>query len=137
MMEKSRDREGRMDTDELLNGIVGAAIEVHRHLGPGLLESTYQRCLLIELDRKGLTYETEVPVTVEYKGEVILDAYRVDVLVENTIVLELKAVENLTAKHKAQLLTYLKLLNKHLGLLINFNEILLKDGIRRVINGYH
>ncbi len=67
----------------------------------------------------------------------ILDAYRVDVLVENTIVLELKAVENLTAKHKAQLLTYLKLLNKHIGLLINFNEILLKDGIRRVINGYH
>ncbi len=67
----------------------------------------------------------------------ILDAYRVDVLVENTIVIELKAVENLTAKHKAQLLTYLKLLNKHIGLLINFNEILLKDGIRRVINGYH
>jgi len=125
-----------MDRDLLLNRIVKAAITVHRELGPGLLESTYQRCLLIELEHEGLGFETEVPVSVEYRGQVITHAYRIDVLVENEVVLELKAVETVTDKHKAQLLTYLRLLNKRIGLLINFNEILLKNGIRRIINGY-
>jgi len=125
-----------MDTESLLNTVVGAAIEVHRALGPGLLESAYQRCLLMELGRAGLRCESEVPVAVAYKGEVVEVAYRADILVEDKVLLELKAVERLTEKHKAQVLTYLRLMNVRIGLLINFNEVLLKHGIRRVVNGY-
>jgi len=125
-----------MDTEFLLDTVIGAAIEVHRALGPGLLESAYHRCLLIELGHAGLRCESEAPVAVAYKGEVVEVAYRADMLVEDRILLELKAVERLTEKHKAQMLTYLRLMNVRIGLLINFNEVLLKHGIRRVVNGY-
>ncbi len=91
--------------------MIGAAIEVHKVLGPGLLESVYQRCLFNELCRRGLRVESEAPVTVIYKGDVITEAYRVDLLVENKLVVELKAVDKLTVVHKSQLLTYLRLMN--------------------------
>jgi GxxExxY protein len=125
-----------MEVDQIAKRVIGAAIEVHRHLGPGLMESTYHTCLVHELKQCGLVYETEAPVSVCYKGNVITEAYRLDILVEDCLIIELKSVEKLTDKHKAQLLTYLRLMNKRLGLLINFNEIVLKDGIRRIINGY-
>ena len=125
-----------MDENELSGVVIGAAIEVHKALGPGLLESVYQRCLLKELHIRGAWVESEVPVTVEYKGDVITEAYRVDLLVNNKPVVELKAVDQLTAVHKAQLLTYLRLMNKKLGLLINFNELVVRKGIRRLINNY-
>ena len=126
-----------MDENELSGLVIGAAIEVHKALGPGLLESVYQRCLLKELHIRGIWVESEVPVTVEYKGDVITEAYRVDLLVNNKLVVELKAVDQLTAVHKAQLLTYLRLMNKKLGLLINFNELVVRKGIRRLINNYY
>ena len=114
--------------------MIGAAIEVHKALGPGLLESVYQTCLLKELQIRGMGVESEAPVSVKYKGDVITDAYRVDLLVNNKLVVELKAVDKLTAMHKAQLLTYLRLMNKKPGLLINFNELVVRNGIKRVIN---
>jgi len=125
-----------VDLDDITSAVIGAAIEVHRCLGPGLLESAYRRCLANELARRGLAYESEVPVSVCYKGEVITDAYRVDMLVANDVVVELKSVEKLNDKHKAQLLTYLRLMNRRVGLLINFNEVTLARGIRRIVNGY-
>ena len=123
-----------MNENELSGLVIGAAIEVHKVLGPGLLESVYQKCLLKELYTRGMMVESEVPVVVEYKGEVITDAYRVDLLVNRQLVVELKVVDKLTALHKAQLLTYLRLMNRKLGLLINFNELAVKDGIKRLIN---
>lgn len=125
-----------MNENELSGLVIGAAIEVHKALGPGLLESVYQTCLVKELHSRGVWVESEVPVTVSYKGDVITEAYRVDLLIENKLVVELKAVNQLTAVHKAQLLTYIRLLNKKLGLLINFNELVVRDGIKRVINNY-
>ncbi len=125
-----------MDENELSGVVIGAAIEVHKALGPGLLESVYHRCLLKELHIRGVWVESEVPVTVEYKGDVITEAYRVDLLINNKLVVELKAVDKLTAVHKAQLLTYLRLMNKKLGLLINFNELVVRNGIKRLINNY-
>lgn len=116
--------------------VIGAAIEVHKAIGPGLLESVYQICLLKELHIRGIRVESEVPVTVKYKGDVITEAYRVDLLVDNKLVVELKAVDHLTGVYKAQLLTYLRLMNRRLGLLINFNELVVRNGIRRVINSY-
>jgi GxxExxY protein len=113
--------------------VIGAAIEVHRHLGPGLLESAYQRCLVKELETRGLSVAREVAVPMRYKGEDIGTAYRIDLLIENTLIVELKSVESLHPIHIAQLLTYLRLTNKPVGLLINFNTVLLKDGIRRVL----
>lgn len=124
-----------MHINQLSYNIIGAAIEVHRVLGPGLLESAYEECLCHELDLRGLPYERQRPLPVVYK-DVHLDAgYRLDVLVENRIVLELKAVEALLPIHEAQLLTYLKLGGWQLGLLINFNVEVLKDGIRRRVLG--
>lgn len=120
--------------NELSRKVIGAAIEVHKVLGPGLLESTYQRCLMRELVLNGIEFEAEAPIALEYKGEVITDAYRVDLLIGNMLVVELKVVEKLHELHKAQILTYLKLLDKKLGLLINFNELTIKNGIKRVVN---
>ncbi len=114
--------------------IIGLAIEVHRHLGPGLLESTYQKCLCYELEKNGLAFEQEVYVSIDYKALRIDKAYRADVIVENSIVLEIKAVEHVLPIHEAQLLTYLKLDKKRLGFIFNFNVMLLKDGIIRKIN---
>ncbi len=120
--------------EELTRKIIGAAIEVHRALGPGLLESAYQVCLARELTLQGIPFESEVPIPVVYKG-VNLDAgYRADLIVDGKVVIELKAVESLLPVHEAQLLTYLKLTNCKVGLLINFNVPVLKDGIiRRVL----
>lgn len=123
-----------MEINSLTSKIIGLAIEVHRNLGPGLLEKTYEECLCIELENNGLKYECQKLVPIIYKGKEIKDAYRIDILVENRVIIELKAVEKIDKVHKAQLLTYLKLTNKEIGLLINFNVSLLKDGIHRIIN---
>ena len=119
----------------MTEGIIGAAIEVHRALGPGLLESAYESCLTYEIAHRGLKVEQQKPLPVVYK-EVSLDAgYRLDLLIEESVIVELKAVEALTPLHKAQLLSYLKLSGLKLGLLINFNVQILRNGIQRVILG--
>ena len=124
-----------MDLNVLSAGIIKAAINVHRELGPGLLESVYQTCLKIELSDLGLGFRAEVPMPILYHGKKVQDdGYRMDLLVEDKIIVELKSVETITRLHKKQLLTYLKPANKPLGLLINFNDVLLKDGIIRIAN---
>lgn len=125
-----------MDFKALTSKIIGAAIAVHQELGPGLLESVYQTCLAIQLQEEGLSVQTEVPVSVMYRDRTITEhGFRLDVLVEDQIVLELKSVEKVQPVHVKQLLTYLRLADKPLGLLINFNESLVKNGITRVANG--
>ncbi|MCK5815324.1 MAG: GxxExxY protein [Flavobacteriaceae bacterium] len=119
---------------KLTEKIIGAAIEVHRTLGPGLLESAYQECLLFELKNSGLNVEKEKSLPIIYKDIKLDHGYRIDLLVENKIVLELKTVETLTDVHTAQILTYLKLGNYPIGLLINFHTKLLKNGLKRYIN---
>lgn len=122
-----------METNDITKLIIGKAIEVHRALGPGLLESAYQECLLYELRQEGLSVEKEKALPIVYK-EVKLDhGYRIDLLVENKVVIELKHVESLTEVHEAQILTYLKLGRFEVGLLINFNVKLLKSGLKRYI----
>ncbi len=124
-----------MDLNRISSKIIGAAINVHKELGPGLLESVYQACLEIELPDMGFTVASEIPVPVVYKGkEIRKEGFRIDLLVENLVIVELKSVERIQPVHKKQLLTYLRLAEKPLGLLINFNEVLLKDGITRIIN---
>jgi GxxExxY protein len=115
--------------------IIGAAIEVHRHLGPGLLERTYRECLSEELRLRGLHFQREVAIPVAYKGRVVACGYRLDLLIEDAIPVELKCVESVLPVHECQLLTYLRLLDKRVGLLINFNVPVLVKGIRRVVNG--
>ena len=117
--------------DPLTEEVIGCAIEVHRHLGPGLLESTYERCLAHELGRTNLSFKTQASMPIYYKGVNLDCGYRVDLLVENYLVIELKSVSQLTKLHEAQLLTYMKLAEAPTGLLINFNVKLLKDGIKR------
>lgn len=122
-----------MTEDELSNIVIGLAIKVHRNLGPGLLESSYKECLFYEIAKEELKVEKEKPMPLIYE-EVKLDiGYRLDLIVENKLVIEIKAVEALNDVHLAQILTYLKLSNCRLGLLINFNVKLLRDGIKRVI----
>jgi len=118
---------------ELTHDIIGAAIDVHRCLGPGLLESAYERCLSIELSQRGIPFERQIELPVYYKGHAVDCSYRIDLLVAREVVLEIKAVETLLPIHEAQLLTYLKLGGWRLGLLINFNVEVLKLGIRRRI----
>ncbi len=119
--------------DDLTSKIIGCAINVHKELGPGLLESAYEECLAYELKEAGLEVERQKPVPIVYK-EIKLDCgYRIDLLVENKIILELKIVEIFNPVHEAQILTYLKFANKKLGLLINFHVLRLKDGIKRYI----
>lgn len=122
--------------NELSERIISAAIEVHRELGPGLLESTYEACLSHELNLKGIKAVRQKKQPIHYKGLEIDEAYRIDVIVEDQIILELKVVDELNNIHLAQLLTYLKLLGCSLGYLINFNVPLLKNGIRRVVNNH-
>ena len=123
------------DLNELTEKIIGAAITVHRELGPGLLESVYQCCLLTELQLLGFKVESEVRLPVMYRGrQVSDDGFRLDLLVENQIIVELKSVEKVQPVHAKQLLTYLRLAKKPLGLLINFNVPVLKDGIARIAN---
>jgi len=124
-----------MNINHLSSLIIKAAIKVHKELGPGLLESVYQRCMVIELENSVLRVQSQVPVPIFYQNRKIHDdGFRIDLLVEDTIIVELKSVEQVRDVHKKQLLTYLKLANKPLGLLINFNEVLLKNGITRIIN---
>lgn len=123
-----------MELNQLSHKIIGLAIEVHRNLGPGLLESAYCECLAYEISNSGLFIEREKLLPITYKGITIKQGYRIDLLIENTLVLELKTVEELRDVHQAQLITYLKLGNYPLGLLINFNTKILKDGLRRIIN---
>lgn len=124
----------REEEDPLTGKIIGAAITVHRHLGPGLLESTYAACLTAELRHVGLTVQREVAVPIQYRKLRVEVAYRIDILVEHSVVVELKAASALASVHVAQLLTYLRLADLHIGLLFNFNtEILSAGGIRRVL----
>ena len=123
-----------MELNSLSSVIIGCAIKVHKELGPGLLESAYQECLLYELRKAGLKVVKEKPMPIIY-DEIKLDhGYRIDILVENRVVIELKTVEQLNDVHTAQVLTYMKLGNYKLGLLMNFNVKLLKNGIKRFIN---
>lgn len=124
-----------MDVEVIAKEIVDSAVKVHRALGPGLLESAYQHCLAYELRKRGLCVETEVLLPVIYDGQKIDAGYRIDMLVENTIIIENKAVADLLPIHTAQILTYLKLRQLWLGFLINWNVKLVKNGINRVVNG--
>ncbi len=122
------------DPINILSGkVLDAAVEVHTQLGPGLLESAYELCLVRELKERNLKVERQVAVPVNYKGVQLEAGYRVDLLVEDTLVVEIKAVNDLLPIHEAQLMTYLKLMELRLGLLLNFNERLMKHGIKRVI----
>jgi GxxExxY protein len=123
-----------MDENELAHAVIGSAIEVHRALGPGLLESAYQDCLAHELGLRRISYESEVMIPVEYKGLVVSDAYRADLLVGDKLIVELKSAERIHEIHKAQLLIYLRLTHRKSGLLVNFNTALVKNGIFRVVN---
>jgi GxxExxY protein len=120
--------------EDLTEKIIGAAIEVHRALGPGLLESAYEECLCHELNLRGLSFQRQVPLPVSYKGVHLDCGYRIDVLVANDVILELKCVEHILPVHEAQLLTYLKLLNKRVGLILNFHiATLVRCGIVRKV----
>jgi len=123
-----------MDINDLTGEIIGAAIEVHKTLGPGLLESAYEECLCHEFSLRNISYERQKELPIEYKGANLDCGYRLDVVVDGRLILELKACENLEPIHEAQLLTYLKLTGIKVGLLINFNVPVLKDGIKRVMN---
>jgi GxxExxY protein len=118
---------------EITHSIIGAAIEIHRGLGPGLLESAYEECLAYELAERGLAVERQPGRPIEWKGVRLSVAYRPDLVVERTVVVELKSVERFSAVHTAQLLTYLHLEGLHVGLLLNFNSVALARGIKRVV----
>lgn len=120
-----------METDELTHSVIGGAIEVHKNLGPGLLESTYESCLIYELNKLGLTAKSQVDLPVYYKDTYINAGYRLDILLPNKLIIELKSVEKLLPIHSAQLITYMKLANISTDLLINLNTIKLIDGIKR------
>ena len=123
--------------NELTERVIGACIEIHRSLGPGLLESAYEECLCHELSLAGVSFERQRPLPAHYKGVNLDCGYRLDLVVEQRLVVELKAVESLMPIHEAQLLTYLKLSGLTLGLLINFNVPVLKSGIMRIVNNFH
>lgn len=122
--------------NKLSKEVIGAAIEVHGTLGPGLLEMTYELSLQHELQLRGLTSERQVKLPIQYKGLIVPEAYRIDLLVEKSLVIEIKTVEALLPVHTAQLLTYLKMSNNHLGLLINFHNVRLTDGIKRLVHDF-
>ena len=126
-----------MDIDRLTYDVIGAAMEVHSALGPGLLESLYQKALCLELKERGHEVVAEYPVEVFYKGLKLSDNLRVDLFVDNELVVELKSVEELNPIHFKQTSSYLRILDKQIGLLINFNVASLKDGINRIINPYY
>lgn len=123
------------ELNDLCNAIIGAAIEVHRNLGPGFLESVYEACLVDEIKSIGHDAEVQVELPIYYKGKALDRKFRIDILVDKKLIIELKAVEKLLPIHEAQLLSYLKMSDKHIGLLINFNVPVLRDGIKRRING--
>ncbi len=121
--------------NQLTNEIIGSAIEVHRNLGPGLLESTYEECMAFELQERDLIVKRQHEIPVLYKGKKLEQNYRIDLLVNNQVIVELKSIKKIEPIHNAQLLTYLKLANKKYGLLLNFNVPVMKQGIRRLLNG--
>lgn len=121
--------------NEIAAQVVDAAFRIHKQLGPGLLESAYEAILEHELRKRGLHVQRQVPVSIVYDGVTLDVGYRADLLVENRVIIELKSVETLAPVHQKQLLTYLRLSGMRLGLLINFGEVLIKDGIKRVVNG--
>ena len=125
------------ELNELTGGIIGVSIGVHRELGPGLLESVYQRCLKIALEDDGYHVQCELPLPVIFRGrEIHGDGYRIDMLVNDTVIMEVKSVASLLPVHEKQLLTYLRLSGKPCGLLINFHVVQLKQGIKRIKNGF-
>ena len=128
-----RDTEG--SSWHITHDIVGGAIEVHRRLGPGLLESAYETCLCRELLLRGIRFQRQLPLPVEYRGLQLDCGYRLDIVVERSVVVEVKALSRVLPVHRAQVLTYLKLTNLRLGLLINFNVEVLRSGLYRIING--
>jgi GxxExxY protein len=123
----------KMEFDERSNRVIGCAIDVHRYLGPELLESTYEQCLAHELNCNGIAFQLQYPQPVQYKDVRLDCGYRIDILVENELIVELKGVEEVKGIHEAQLLTYMKLSGVKIGLLINFNVTKLKDGIKRFV----
>lgn len=128
-MKKSAD-----ELNQISNSIIGAAIEVHRHLGPGLLESAYRQCLAWELQQQNLVVEQEILVPIKYKQLEVENGYRIDLLVEHEVVIELKSVDVLLPIHSAQLLTYLKVTGHRLGLLLNFKVDVMRNGVKRIVN---
>ncbi len=125
-----------METNKITEKIIGCAIKVHKTLGPGLLESAYKECLFYEMKKSGLNLEKEKPLPLIYEEVKLECGYRADFLVENSVIIEIKSVDALNDIHLAQTLTYLKLIDSRIGLLINFNVLQLKHGIKRVVNGY-
>lgn len=123
-----------MTENDIARIVVDACVEVHRALGPGLLESAYRGVLAYELEIRGLSVKTEVPIAIRYKGLQINDAFRADLLINDLLVVELKSLEHTQPVHRKQLLTYLRLMDKRLGLLVNFGSVLAKDGIERIVN---
>ena len=124
-----------MDIEKIASIIVDSAFKVHKTFGPGLLESTYQTCLAYELTQRGLSVDSEVALPIQYDGHLLEPGYRIDMLIENCIIIENKAVEQMNPLYEAQLLTYLKLSGCWLGFLINWNTAKIKDGIKRMVNG--
>jgi GxxExxY protein len=122
-----------MSFDHLSNRVIGCCIEVHKQLGPGLLESAYEECLAYELRTTELGFTRQKPIAINYKGVILDCGYRLDFLIENQLIIELKSIEKLQRIHHAQLLSYMKLANIRVGLLINFNNILLRDSIKRFV----
>ncbi len=125
-----------MEINELTEAVIAGAIELQRHLGPGLLESTYEQCLCHELSLRNLHFERQAALPVTYKGIKLDCGYRVDILVDKRLILEIKAVESISSLHQAQILTYLKMMDLRAGLILNFNVPALKDGIKRVVNKF-
>lgn len=124
------------DINDVTSDVVAEAIRIHRELGPGLLESVYEAVLAAALARRGYRVERQVPVNIEYDGLQIEGAFRIDLLIEGTLILEIKAVEQLTKVHAKQLLTYLRLMKQPVGLILNFSGLTMKEGIRRLVNDY-
>ena len=125
------------DVDAIRSDVIGEAIKIHRELGPGLLESVYEIVLSAALVRMGYNVSRQVPIDIEYDGLKIGAAFRVDILVEGSLILEIKAVEQLGKVHAKQLLTYLRLMKQPLGLILNFSGLTMKEGIRRLVNDHH
>ena len=121
--------------NQLTSEIIGSAIEVHRNLGPGLLESTYEECMVFELQERDLIVKRQYEIPILYKGNKLEQNYRIDLLVNNHVIVELKSIKKIEPIHDAQLLTYMKLANKKYGLLLNFNVPVMKQGIKRLLNG--
>jgi GxxExxY protein len=131
-MQQEGGKTGRVLFADRSAEVIAACIEVHRTLGPGLLESAYERCLCIELEQRGIRYERQKELPISYKGHSVDASYRIDLVIEDDLIVEVKSVEALTKVHEAQVITYLKLSGVHAGLLVNFNSAVLRDGLRRL-----